>query len=30
MAAAAPIDPGWSSGGIEDTFPMARFEFVKI
>jgi hypothetical protein len=27
---AAPIDLGWSSGDIEDTFPMARFEFVKI
>ena len=30
MEAAAPSDLGWSSGDIEDTFPMARFEFVKI
>ena len=30
MEAAALIDLGWSSGDIEDTFPMARFEFVKI
>lgn len=30
MEAAAPIDLGWSSGDIEDTFPMARFQFVKI
>lgn len=30
MEAAPPIDLGWSSGDIEDTFPMARFEFVKI
>jgi hypothetical protein len=29
MEAAAPIDLGWSSGGIEDTFPMTRFEFVN-
>jgi hypothetical protein len=29
MEAAAPIDLEWSSGDIEDTFPMARFEFVK-
>jgi hypothetical protein len=30
MEAAAPVDLGWSSGDIEDTFPMSRFEFVKI
>jgi hypothetical protein len=30
MEAAAPIDLGWSSGDIEDTFPMDRFEFVKM
>ena len=30
MEAAAPIDLEWPSGDIEDTFPMARFEFVKI
>ena len=30
MEAAAPIDLDWPSGDIEDTFPMARFEFVKI
>jgi hypothetical protein len=30
MEVAAPIDLGWSSGDIEDTFPMERFEFVKI
>jgi hypothetical protein len=30
MEAAAPIDLEWSSGDIEDTFPMTRFEFVKI
>lgn len=23
-------DLGWSSGDIEDTFPMERFEFVKL
>jgi len=30
MEAAAPIDLGWSLGDIEDTFPTARFEFLKI
>jgi hypothetical protein len=30
MEAAAPIDLGWSSGDIEDTFPMTRFEFVNF
>jgi hypothetical protein len=30
MEAAAPIDLEWPSGDIEDTFPMARFEFVKL
>jgi hypothetical protein len=30
VEAAAPLDLGWSSGDIEDTFPMARFEFLKI
>ena len=30
MEVAAPIDLGWSSGDIEDTFPMSRFEFVKV
>jgi hypothetical protein len=30
MEAAAPIDLEWSSGDIEDTFPMSRFEFVRV
>jgi hypothetical protein len=30
MEAAAPIDLEWPSGDIEDTFPMARFEFVNV
>jgi hypothetical protein len=30
MGTAAPIDLGWSSGDIEDTFPVVRFEFVTI
>jgi hypothetical protein len=30
MEAAAPVDLEWPSGDIEDTFPMARFEFVKL
>jgi len=30
MEVAAPVDLGWSSGDIEDTFPMSRFEFVKL
>jgi hypothetical protein len=29
MEVAAPVDLGWSSGDIEDTFPMSRFEFVN-
>jgi hypothetical protein len=29
MEVAAPIDLGWPSGDISDTFPMDRFEFVE-
>ena len=30
MEASAPIDLEWSSGDIEDTFPMERFEFLTV